>query len=323
MTNSLPCQDWVQTIKTEYLDDFIREGGSAIKFAVPVDAGARPVLFTQLTHAAHDGNYLTAQVDASLTRVHMAHEVFFRIAEQIEWRSIARQVVRQLARECDYDMPEDDGGGPLRAEIAERNEIDPGMVIRVLRPRLSDQVFRHPGLAKDFRVAMTNLCEAELSGGPEGEGTTTDVLTSWLTGRNRRIGPVKPYGIFNTITRTNARHMFESLLNWIRFAGYPGLLVLLDISRVTLNRRVGDGSLYYTRAAVLDAYEVLRQFIDAIERLQGCLIVVSPDVEFLSEEPRERGFGAYDALKFRVVDEIHDRRLVNPMSSLVRLSADA
>jgi hypothetical protein len=67
----------------------------------------------------------------------------------------------------------------------------------------------------------------------------------------------------------------------------------------------------------------LRQFIDAIERLQGCLIVVSPDVEFLSEEPRERGFGAYDALKFRVVDEIHDRRLVNPMSSLVRLSADA
>ena len=46
---------------------------------------------------------------------------------------------------------------------------------------------------------------------------------------------------------------------------------------------------------------------------------MSPDVDFLSEAPGDRGFGSYEALKFRVVDEVRDRQLVNPMSSLIRL----
>lgn len=29
--------------------------------------------------------------------------------------------------------------------------------------------------------------------------------------------------------------------------------------------------------------------------------------------------GGYEALMFRVIDEVHDRDLVNPMASLVRL----
>ncbi|MCI0563388.1 MAG: ATP-binding protein, partial [Nitrososphaera sp.] len=187
-----------------------------------------------------------------------------------------------------------------------------------LNRQLSDQVFRHRGLAKDFRVAMVQLCMAKLSGGADG-ANTVQVLTDWLTGRNRRIGAVKPYMIFNTINRTNARYIFESLLNWIRFAGHSGLLVMLDMARVTTSHNPRDGFLYYSRASVLDSYEVLRQFIDSIDRLQGCLILVSPDIPFLSEEVHERGFGAYEALKFRIVDEVRDRQLANPMSSLIRL----
>ena len=108
-----------------------------------------------------------------------------------------------------------------------------------------------------------------------------------------------------------------------RFVGHSGLLMMLDISRITISRNPRDGYFYYTRASVVDSYEVLRQFIDSIDRLQGCLILVSPDVDFLSEETLERGFGAYEALKFRIVDEVRDRQLVNPMSSLIRLRGDA
>lgn len=147
------------------------------------------------------------------------------------------------------------------------------------------------------------------------------VLTDWLTGRNTAISAVKPYLIFNRINRASARHFFESLLRWIRFAGYTGILVVLDIARVTVARNPKDGQLYYTKAAVLDTYEVLRQFIDGTDRLNGCLIVVVPDVAFLDEDPFGRGIGVYPALKFRVFDEIRDRKLVNPMASLVRLSS--
>jgi hypothetical protein len=114
--------------------------------------------------------------------------------------------------------------------------------------------------------------------------------------------------------------MFESLLNWLRFLGYTGLLALLDISRVTTHPNPRDGNLYYSRSALLDAYEVLRQFIDSTGKMQGCLILVSPEMAFVDQETFGRGFGAYEALKFRIMDEVRDRELVNPMSSLVPIS---
>ena len=86
-------------------------------------------------------------------------------------------------------------------------------------------------------------------------------------------------------------------------------------------RNPKDGGLYYTKAAVLDAYEVLREYIDGTDRLVNCLIVVVADPEFLDDDPYGRGIGAYEALKFRVFDEVRDRTLANPMAALVRLAA--
>jgi hypothetical protein len=159
-----------------------------------------------------------------------------------------------------------------------------------------------------------------LTGGEEGE-TAAGALTDWLTGRNTSLGAVKPYQIFSRIHRTNARHFFESLLRWIRYTGGTGTLLLIDIGRTTIAKNPGDGRLYYTKAAVLDAYEVLREMIDGTDRLDSCLIVVQPDVAFLDEDTYGRGMGAYQALMLRVFDEIRDRQIVNPLASLVRLTA--
>jgi hypothetical protein len=98
------------------------------------------------------------------------------------------------------------------------------------------------------------------------------------------------------------------------------MVIILDISRVTIPRNPRDDRLFYTKAAMLDAYEVLRQFIDATDRVKACLLIVVAAPDFLDVETTGRGMGAYDALKFRVYDEIRDERLVNPMGALVRIS---
>ena len=49
--------------------------------------------------------------------------------------------------------------------------------------------------------------------------------------------------------------------------------------------------------------------------------VVVPAPEFIDTERGTRGMGAYEALMFRVIDEVRDRNLVNPMASLVRLGS--
>jgi hypothetical protein len=68
---------------------------------------------------------------------------------------------------------------------------------------------------------------------------------------------------------------------------------------------------------VLDAYEVLRQFIDATDELRGVLLIGVVPPELMTDE--SRGLPAYTALQLRVADEVRDRRRANPFAALVRL----
>jgi len=314
----MPARDWVDFIGREYLQDFVRDGGATIKFAVSMDEAAHCLVADDLSRRAAELGYVVASVNAADTKVHMIDRIFFRIAEQVPWQRLCEDVVLRMARDEGYAVPAD-GTGSILERLATANRTDRDFLKNLFREQIGKRVFGQRTLSRDFRVAMTRLCLAQLTGGEEGE-TAVGVITDWLTGRNTSIGAVKPYQIFSRIHRTNARHFLESLLRWIRYSGRTGTLLLLDISRVTIARNPRDDRLYYTKAAVLDAYEVLRGVIDGTDRLDSCLIVVQADVAFLDEDTYGRGIGAYEALKFRVFDEIRDREIVNPMASLVRLT---
>ncbi len=318
MTLSMSSSNWLDFVESEYLASYIKDGGSAIKFAVPLEDAIAATLSTEIKARATQLGYAVAHVDSGLTRVHMVDQLFFSVAEQIPWRETVQRVVGRLAEAERYAAPAP-GDEPLFRRLAEANDLDADFLLMNLRRKIQDHVFRHKGLAKDFRVAMSQLAVAELVGAQEA-ATVHGVLTDWLCGRNRAVSAVKPYNIFARITRANARYLFESLLVWLAFAGFSGLAITIDISRISVVRNPKDERLYYTKAGVLDAYELLRQFIDGTDRLEHCLIVVVPHPDFLEEDILGRGIGAYEALKFRVYDEVRDRSLVNPMASLVRLT---
>jgi hypothetical protein len=174
-------------------------------------------------------------------------------------------------------------------------------------------------MARDFRVAMSHLCLAEDIGFND-DAYVGQPLIDWLTGANARIGNVKHFAVHTPVNRTTARHLMESAFYWIRYAGYGGVVIFLDNTRVTLPRRPQDGSRYYTKAMVIDHYELLRELIDSADRLSGALVVVAANPDFLDEDTRSRGFGSYEALMTRVMNDVRDRNQANPMASLVRLS---
>ena len=113
--------------------------------------------------------------------------------------------------------------------------------------------------------------------------------------------------------------MLSSLSHWLHITGHSGLVLALDISQFLEVRRPegGDGSLYYTPSAVVDGYEVLRQFVDSTDELHYCLLVVLAPPSFLTSE--QRGVRKYDALYLRIWDEVRDRNRANPLSSLIRI----
>jgi len=318
MTLSMNSSEWLDFLESEYLDSFVRDGGSAIKFAVALEDGVAATLAFEIEARARRLGYVVAHVDSGTTRVHMVEQLFFSVAEQIPWRETVQRVVERLA-EAERYAPPQPGDEPLFRRLANANGLDADLLLSDLRRKIQAQVFGNKRLAKDFRVAMTQLANAELVGAEEAT-TVYGAITDWLCGRNRSVSAVKPYHIFTRITRTNARFLFESLLAWLAFAGYTGLAFTMDIGRISVVRNPRDERLHYTKAGVLDALELLRQFIDATDRLDNCLIIVLPNPDFLDEDVLGRGIGAYEALKFRVYDEVRDRSLVNPMASLVRLT---
>ena len=320
MTGNLALQDWLHFIRNDYLDGFIDDGGSALKFAVPVKEDLAPLLKEQFARDARDLGYLVVEVDAGVTRVHMLQEIFFRIAEQIDWRLLARLVVLKLCEDLPYDTRVVDplGDSPILEEISAANDVPESQVALDLRRRLPAAVTQNRGMSRDFRLAMTQLCITEMGGTAQNHEAVP--LVEWLTGVNRRVSSVRHYLIYNGILRTNARHFLESLLYWIRFVGYSGTAVILDASRVTLRRNPRDGLRFYSRSAVMDHYELLRELIDGADRLDGLMMVVLAGEDFLDDDIRGKGFSIYQALRSRIADEVRSRTQANPLATLVRLS---
>ncbi len=319
MQSTISLGDWLRVIDEEYLSSFVMNGGASIKFAVTPDA-SKACLYRQALARCRELGYLFIQLDAGEARAHMPQDFFFTLANQVDWRLLARRLILRLAADQGYQVEGIDSRstGNVFDAIANANDLESQFVIREIRPKIQNNVSRNTEMAKDFRVCMSHLCLLEDTRG----GYTGQPLLDWLTGRNTRISGVRPFSIYTSINRNTARYFIESALYWIRHAGYAGTVMLFDNSRVTVARNPRDGLRYYTRAMAMEHYELLREFIDGADQLTGALMVVVTNSDFLDDSGhrRSRGYGIYQALRTRVMDDVRDRNRVNPIASLVRLS---
>ena len=316
MPNTILVDDWLAVIQDEYLGRFIRRGGAAVKFAVLSEESRCEELVTRLKDIAKRADFSFVSVDVATTKAHMIDKMFFAFAHQIPWDDLTTSFLRSAISK-DYFIPEDQ---PMSIEtLASVNGLDTIEMRRNINNRLTNIVFHNHRMAMEFRIAMLRLCQAQLD--PRGSVPgQTEAIRQWLCGELRLISTLKAALIFQKIGRHNARDMMYSLCHWLYLAGKAGLVVTIDISRYLESKRQtgGDGSLYYGTPAVLDGYEVLRQFIDSTDDLERCLVVVLTPPSFLDGEA-PRGIGLYEALRLRVWDEVHDMKRVNPLSPLIRL----
>jgi len=309
--------DWLKMVRQEYLREFIGPGGAAVKVVVPIEDGDREAIIAGLRALAEEEGFAFASLDAAITKIHLIGNLFHAVAAQVQWKNLARSFVRELLAQGGYSLPAEGASLDL-AEVAQLMRRDKRLGQKIYE-LLEGNLVREYRMCQEFRFAMIELCLEVLGQGSLQEG----VVEEWLRGELRLISAMKPCLIFQKIARHNARHMLLSLAHWLRLAGKSGLILALDISRYTVDRRPKepDGTLYYGRPAMFDAYEVIRQLIDGTDDAEGCLIVVLSTPDILSHE--RRGLNKYEALQYRVQDEVYDRRLPNPLSTLIRISKAA
>ncbi len=308
--------EWLQLLDQEYLKDFVRQGGAAVKFVVTDSEELAARIKASVEKAALGDDYLVAQVDSASVRIHLMQELFHQVARQIDWEALARNVVRSRYKELgNDDVPATD----LRIEsVAELNRVNPKFLRAQMQRSLEDLLGRQHDLARDFRYAMLWMCVAQITRA-EGGGPDVETVLSWLRGELRLISPAKKLLIFEKIGRHNARAMLSSLGAWCRLAGRTGLALLLDVRQLAVSRRAdaSEGTHHYSAPAAMDAYEVLRQLIDSTDDLVGVLAVVVAKPELFDDE--KRGVKAYKALYERIWPDVRLRSRPNPLSALASL----
>lgn len=313
----LTVDGYLEFLRKEYLGDFIAAGGAAVRFLVLGNDDVASRWHAGLAAAAAEDGYTYVLIDSEQTRVHLMHELFFAISRQVDWRTLSVAAVRAA-----YDgigLPAPTGADVTVGTVARHHDVDARELNRSIRRRLEHSVLADPTLVPEFRLAMLRLCHGELGSGEVDAGELAAV-SGWLRGESVPLARLKPAMIYTRIGRHNARGMLLSLAGWLVRNTGSGLVLDLDLARLAVSRRPpleAREGVYYSKAATLDAYEVLRQLVDATDALHSTLVAVSLPPALITDEVR--GVPSYAALQLRIVDEVRDRRRANPFAALVRL----
>ena len=259
--------EWLRLIEAEYLRGFIPGGGAGVKFAVTATDAEAHVVQRAIRQIAGEQRLLAVALDSAVVRLHMIQDVFFSIARQVDWETTAQAFMEGLFAKNGYVWPRPGEAVPI-AELGDANAVDITILQRDIRQWLTRQVMREPGMAQEFRIAMTRLCLHRLSPDDDSGALVPPVL-EWLRGDLRAIGTLRAAQIYTKVTRHNARAMLRSLCRWLRMVGHAGLALTLDARRLPLLLPAGTEGVRYAPAALLDAYEVLRQLIDEADHFEG------------------------------------------------------
>jgi hypothetical protein len=308
---------WLDVIRRDYLDDFVRAGGAAVKVAVTEDELARHALGDRLRSLGEAGGYRVALVDSAEVKIQMVDRVFQTVARQMPWEETARAFLARTVVENGYQLPADPTNLTLAA-LAEANDVPDRRLNTSITDILWRALFKDYAMSQEFRLAMVRLCRAQLY--PDDEPAVTEAVMAWLRGELRRISELRRALIFQRIARHNARHLLASLTHWLRLTGSAGLVLVLDLARapLTVPRERRDAGVYYSRPATFDVYEMLRQLIDGTDDVEGLFVAALAGREFTTD--LRRSYVQYPALHYRLADEVHDQYRPNPLAALVRIA---
>lgn len=311
---SLTVPAYCAFLAEHYLADYLPAGGAAVKMTAVGTSDTCARLQRAAGAAADAAGCLFVSLSAQDVRLDQVERLFFAVARQLDWQALAAALLRSAYEAA--GMPA--AGGLTVAEVAESYDLDARELYRSVRRRLEERLLRDPALARELGRAVFRLAQAQL-GSSDVEAVEQEAVLGWLQGEKVAAAALRPAQLGARIGRHNARALLLSLARLLLSAGWGGLVLVLDYARLAEARRPPleqRSGVYYSKAAVLDAFEVLRQLIDSTDDLRGVLVLAVVPPELLTDP--NRGLPSYTALQL-VADEVRDRRRANPFAALVRL----
>ena len=306
--------------KEKYLLEYIRNGGSKIKFVTGRTGSGKTHFLRLMTFVAREENYRTVWFSAKDVWMHDFKEIYVEIFNQCDIMQCLKAVSLHLIQEMGYDYRDIPEGMKFIDYLSQNGE---GVAVtkREIRSQLRHIFLENPMMDNNFALACSMLTGSIL-GYPILEEQNQELLLAWLTGdRTVKLSQLRALDFYpSRITKYNARHMLRSLAEVVRMGGFSGLFIAVDNMEILVSRSSLE-PVHYTKMKREDTYESIRQLIDDIDSMKNIMFVYAFDRELIDNE--NAGLKSYQALWMRIQNEIVGERFnrFTDMVDLDRLAA--
>ena len=299
----------------KYLQEYIKNGGSKIKFITGRKGSGKSHFLRLMTEIAQKEHYKTVRFSAKNIWMHDFREIYMEIFRQCDIMECLEKISLSLIQKMGFDYHEIPEGMRFIDYLSETDQAD-ALTKREIRTQLKHIFLENPMLDNNFALACSMLTGSIL-GYPVLETQNKNLLLAWLNGdRTIKLSQLRALDFYpSRITKYNARHMLRSLTEVIHLGGYSGLFIAIDDLEILVSRSSLE-PVHYTKMKREDTYESIRQLIDDIDSMKNIMFLYGFDRELLDNE--NAGLKSYQALWMRIQNEIVGERF-NRFSDMVDL----
>ena len=292
--------------KTQYLETYIKEGGSKIKFLTGGDEAGRSLALGNYLRDAEGSGYKTAYIPARKVWLHDFKDIYVAVFDAVDFESCLHACAARIIKELGYDPGLVPDAQDFASFLQAHSALDP-LTKREIREKLSEMFFGNTWIDNNFAISSA-LITGSILGYPAIEPAAKDLLLAWHRGeKEARVSALRKLGLSpSRISKSNARHMLRSLIEIIRISGYEGLAVAVDNLEIMANTSALE-EIRYTKMRREDAYESMRELIDGIDTFSHFMLAFAFGKELMEDEVC--GFKSYQALWMRIQNEIESGRL--------------
>jgi hypothetical protein len=299
-----------------YLKEYIKAGGSKIKFVTGNEGSGKSHLLDNFTKLAKNNGYLTVTFSANEIWLNDFKFIFLEILRQCNLDTLMEKCSQQIIRELGYDPNQIIPGETFidyLAALGKNDALEKGEIRNQLRKFFKD----NSRMDNNFAIACSLLCGGVL-GHPVLDDSNKDLILSWLTNeKGFRVTSLRHLDMSPArITKFNARLMLQSLSELVMVSGYSGLIVTVDDLDVIIDRS-SLAPLHYTKMKREDTYESIRELIDDIDNFKNIMFLFGCFKSLIDNE--RMGMKSYQALWMRIQNEVWNDR-INKFSDIIDMN---
>ena len=305
---------WLDFFKKYQLDYFIAHGGSKVKVLVGNQGAGKTHLIRSVLYDACQANYTTVYLSAYEYKLNSLVDFYQEVVEQIDLEQLIRDICCVVAKTFGFDQDQYDGSEVFIPKV--RDEYPNSKIAeKELRKRVA-KIAKNYDFNPSFQSFLYQITYSRMV---SNSLDNIELSKKWLSGSDE-VSQEEKKGfksllLFDKLQRFNARDWINSFIQLLRLSGKQGLIVAIDDLDVLTQKNPETGRFFYSKSAVADVYEIIRQLIDDAEMLEYCLFLIGGQRSLI--EDYDRGFRSYDALWIRLQTGLIESDKFNSLADLV------